>query len=47
MVLEIFNNEFGNSISKYKLEYKFEYKLGGFKNSEIWMKFSTPRFSPS
>ena len=28
MVLEIFNNEFVHSIFKYKLEYKFEYKLG-------------------
>ena len=27
MVLEIFNNECVNSIFKYKLEYKFEYKL--------------------
>ena len=27
MVLEIFNNESVNLIFKYKLEYKFEYKL--------------------
>ena len=34
MVLEIFNNESVNSTFKYKLEYKFEYKLGicKFKN---------------
>ena len=35
MVLEIFNNESVNSIFNYKLEYKFEYKLGGFKTSEL------------
>ena len=28
MVLEIFNNESVNSTFKYKLEYKFKYKLG-------------------
>ena len=33
MVLEIFYNKFVNSIFKCKLEYKFEYKLGGFN---IW-----------
>ena len=33
MVLEIFDNESVNSIFKYKLEYKFEYELGGF---HIW-----------
>ena len=35
MVLEIFNNESVNSIFKYKPEYKFEYKLGGFNTSEL------------
>ena len=33
MVLEIFNNESVNSTFKYKLENKFEYKLGAFN---IW-----------
>ena len=33
MVLKIFNNESVNSTFKYKLEYKFEYKLWGFN---IW-----------
>ena len=33
MVLEIFNNESVNSLFKYKLEHKFEYKLRGFN---IW-----------
>ena len=35
MVLEIFKNESVNSIFKYKLEYKFEYKLGGFNTCEL------------
>ena len=35
MVLEIFNNESVNSIFKFKLEYKFEYKLGGFNPWEL------------
>ena len=35
MVLEIFNNESMNSTFKYKLEYKFEYKLGGFNTWEL------------
>ena len=35
MVLEIFNNEFVNSTFKYKLEYKFEYKLGRFDTWEL------------
>ena len=35
MVLEIFNNESVNSIFKYKLEYKFEYKLRGFNTWEL------------
>ena len=35
MVLEIFNNESDNSTFKYKLEYKFEYKLGGFNTWEL------------
>ena len=34
MVFEIFNNESVNSTFKYKLEYKFEYKLGGFNTWE-------------
>ena len=35
MVLEIFNNESVNSTFKYKLEYKFKYKLGGFNTWEL------------
>ena len=35
MVLELFNNESVNSIFKYKLEYKFDYKLGGFDTWEL------------
>ena len=35
MVLEIFNNESVNSTFKYKLEYKFEYKIGGFNTWEL------------
>ena len=35
MVLEIFDNESVNSTFKYKLEYKFEYKLGGFNTWEL------------
>ena len=35
MVLEIFNNESENSTFKYKLEYKFEYKLQGFNTWEL------------
>ena len=35
IVLEIFNNEFVNSTFKNKLEYKFEYKLGGFNTWEL------------
>ena len=35
MVLEIFNNESVNWILKYKLECKFEYKLGGFNTWEL------------
>ena len=35
MVLEIFNNESVNSRFKYKLEYKFEYKLGGFNTWKL------------
>ena len=35
MVLEIFNNKSVNSTFKYKLEYKFEYKLGGFNTWEL------------
>ena len=35
MVLEIFNNDSVNSTFKYKLEYKFEYKLVGFNTWEL------------
>ena len=35
MVLEIFNNESVNSTFKYKLKYKFEYKLGEFNTWEL------------
>ena len=35
MVLEIFNNTSVNSTFKYKLDYKFEYKLGGFNTWEL------------
>ena len=35
MVLEIFNNESVNSTFKYSLEYKFEYKFGGFNTWEL------------
>ena len=35
MVLEIFNDESVNSTFKYKLEYKSEYKLGGFNTWEL------------
>ena len=35
IVLEIFNNESVNSTFKYKLEYKSEYKLGGFNTWEL------------
>ena len=35
MVLEIFDNESVNSTFKYKLQYKFEYKLRGFKTWEL------------
>ena len=51
MVLEIFNNEFGNSTFKYKLEYKFEYKLGGFNTwglvpdiTDCELEFMTQKF---
>ena len=51
MVLEIFNNESVNSTFKYKLEYKFEYKLGGFNNwklvpdiTDYKLKFMTLKF---
>ena len=37
MVLEIFNNESMNSTFKYKLEYKFQYKLGGFNTWELFL----------
>ena len=35
MVLEIFNNESVNSTFEYKLEYKFENKLGGFNTWQL------------
>ena len=35
MVLEMFDNKFANSIFKYKLEYKFEYTIGGFNTWEL------------
>ena len=35
MVLESFNNESVNSTFKYKLEYKFKYKLGGFNTWKL------------
>ena len=35
MVLELFDNESENSTFKYKLEYKFEYKLGEFNTLEL------------
>ena len=35
IVLEIFNNESVNSTFKYKLQHKFEYKLGGFNTWEL------------
>ena len=51
MVREIFNNKSVNSTFKYKLEYKFEYKLGGFNNWELVsdvtdykLEFITQRF---
>ena len=51
MVLEIFNNEFVNTTIKYKLQYKFEYKLGGFNTGKLVpditdykLKFMTQKF---
>ena len=35
MVLEFINNESVNSTFEYELEYKFEYKLGGFNTWEL------------
>ena len=35
MVLKIFNKKCVNSTFKYKLEYKFEYELGGFNTWEL------------
>ena len=35
MVLEIFSNESVNSTFKYKLEYKFKYKIGEFNTWEL------------
>ena len=45
IVLEIFNNESVNSIFKYKIEYKFEYKLGGFNTWEIVPDITDYKFS--
>ena len=54
MVLEIINNESVNSTFKYKLEYKFDYKLGGFNTWEIIsditdykLEFMTQKFKNS
>ena len=51
MVFEIFNNESVNLIFKYKLEYKFEYKLGEFNTWEVVpditdykLEFMAPKF---
>ena len=51
MVLEIFNIESVNSTFKYKLKYKFEYKLRGFIIWELVpdiidykLEFTTPKF---
>ena len=35
MILKIFNNESVNSIFKYELEYKFEYKFGRFNTWKL------------
>ena len=35
MVLEIFNNDSVKSTFTYKIQYKFEYKLGGFNTWEL------------
>ena len=40
MVLEIFNNQSVNSTFKYKLKYKFEYKLWGFNTWELVPDFT-------
>ena len=51
MVLEIFNNESVNLTFKYKLEYKFEYNLGGFNTcalvpdiTDYKLEFMTQKF---
>ena len=51
MVLKIFNNQFVNSTFKYKLEYKFEYKLRRFNTWKLFpditdykLKFMTQKF---
>ena len=51
MVLEIVNHESVNSTFKYKLEYEFEYKLGGFNTWELFcditdykLEFMTQKF---
>ena len=44
MVLEIFKNESVNSIFKYKLEYKFEYKLRGFNTWELVLDITDCKF---
>ena len=51
MVLEIFSNKSVNSTFKYKLEYKSEYKLGGFNTwtlipdiTDFKLEFMTQKF---
>ena len=51
MVLDIFNNASVISIFEYNLEYKFEYKLGGFNTWELFpditdykLEFMTQKF---
>ena len=51
MVLEILNNKSVNSIFKYKIEHKFEYKLGGFNTwklvpdiTDYKLEFMTQKF---
>ena len=51
MDVEIFNNKSVNSTFKYKLEYKFEYTLGGFNTwllvpdiIDYKLEFTTQKF---
>ena len=51
IVLEMFNNESVNSTFEYKLEYKFEYELGGFNSwklvpdiTDYELEFMTQKF---